>query len=680
MKPVKSFRATQITITILVIAIVSSCIGVFFYLDNVQRQQVEAALLEEEKLRQIQTTRALSQNIGSDLDTILTRLELLANSEYMQRGEFDDEELRRIMVEQKQRIDEITPVDYLLVNDKNGIRVGIVGATAHILGGDFSSREYFEVARETRQPVFSNGYFGDDGIYRMAITQPIINRDTGDYLGIVGTSMPTIQLFAHYGNVHDIGSQFLVAFDRDANILAAPSEDLVGENFFGEQVQSSFSDNDQQIQDYRDLFQGKSSSSIGDFGRGERIATREPVFVRDQPQYFITLSTPTATIYTQIDDLLFEGTLQLFIMIAAVLAGVLGLLAFTVRWNKSLNEGIKKRTEALDQSNRRLKELNEQLLIHDKLQKEFVNIAAHELRTPMQPLLAAAELIESQFNGQERIEVTKPEIEMILRNAKRLERLSSDILEISRIESGALKIVKERFSLAYIIAEAIKDSKMQSYFDPVKLAITYHPDDIFVNADRDKITQVVANLLMNSINFTKKGRITVTTSKIDNGKVAEITVRDTGPGIDPDIMPRIFEKFVTKSERGTGIGLYISKKIVEAHGGTISGSNNSDGPGATFTFTIPVAERLDQDVFVSSKAGQIDGVVLEQSSMDQDGPAGRQVQGKELDIRQPAGNRPQEGNGVLWQAQVQIQSTSTSNACQVSSFVPEWDCHVRPNQ
>jgi signal transduction histidine kinase len=184
-----------------------------------------------------------------------------------------------------------------------------------------------------------------------------------------------------------------------------------------------------------------------------------------------------------------------------------------------------------------------------------------------------------------------PEIEMILRNARRLERLSSDILEISRIESGALKLNKENFSLAYIIAEAVKDAKAQSNFDPDKLAITYYPDDIFVRADKEKITEVMTNLLTNAIKFTKEGTISISTQRASDNSTALVEVRDNGSGIDPEILPKLFEKFVTKSEKGTGIGLYISKKIVEAHGGTIFGGNNQDGLGATFKFTLPLIEK-----------------------------------------------------------------------------------------
>lgn len=140
-------------------------------------------------------------------------------------------------------------------------------------------------------------------------------------------------------------------------------------------------------------------------------------------------------------------------------------------------------------------------------------------------------------------------------------------MEISRIESGALRLNKEDFSLAYIIADAVKDARAQSVFDPDKLSITYNPDDIFVNADREKTTQVLANLLTNAIKFTKAGTISITTERDRGSGIAVIKVKDSG------------------------IGLFISKKIIEAHGGTIEGKNNDNGNGSTFSFTLPVSNR-----------------------------------------------------------------------------------------
>ena len=230
--------------------------------------------------------------------------------------------------------------------------------------------------------------------------------------------------------------------------------------------------------------------------------------------------------------------------------------------------------------------------------------------------------MESHCNENDEIKITKPEIELILRNAKRLERVSSDILEISRIDGGTLKLNKETFSLAYIIANAVKDAKSQSNFDPDRVTITYGADDIFVHADREEITEVITNLITNAIKFTELGTISLTTSKDNINGVVIVTVMDTGSGIDPEIMSKLFEKFVTKSN-GTGIGLYISRKIIEAHGGTISGENNPEGHGATFKFTVPLMQEpnVGNDDENTTTANQYSAakVHLDPSSLDTPG-------------------------------------------------------------
>jgi signal transduction histidine kinase len=375
---------------------------------------------------------------------------------------------------------------------------------------------------------------------------------------------------------------------------------------FGSEVQSVIpADVKEPFNEFiRDSLTGTTGS--GDFTSQGRTSTMayEPVSVRGNDfaiMYIVTPHELAGSAVTLIDQ---QKMLNLITIIAigAVATTMAGVVMI---WYKKLAKEVNVKTselkfanESLAESNRQLQiansklgEANEQLKVHDKLQNEFINVAAHELRTPIQPLLGAAELLESQFNGKNDIKVTKPEIEMILRNAKRLERLSSDILEISRIESGALKLNKENFSLAYIIADAVKDAKAQSNFDPEKLVITYYPDDIFIHADKEKITEVIANLLTNAIKFTKEGEISITTERTSDNGAALITVRDSGSGIDPEVLPKLFEKFVTKSEKGTGIGLYISKNIVEAHGGTILGENNPDALGATFKFTLPLVNK-----------------------------------------------------------------------------------------
>jgi two-component system sensor histidine kinase VicK len=244
----------------------------------------------------------------------------------------------------------------------------------------------------------------------------------------------------------------------------------------------------------------------------------------------------------------------------------------------------------------RVREVNEKLEQHDRLQREFINIAAHELRTPVQPILGIVELIESSLteDGHE-VKISKEDLEIIRRNAKRLQRLTSDILETARIEAGSLTLHRERFDVAEVIKDTIKDIQQNQNTENIRLEHYYcrpsfdNNNSIIVNADKWKITEVIWNLLDNAVKFTKEkgGTISALTEIKEN--YAVIKIKDTGKGVDVDMIPRLFSKFATKSERGTGLGLFISKSIVEAHGGKIWAENNKDGEGATFTFTLPMA-------------------------------------------------------------------------------------------
>ena len=226
-------------------------------------------------------------------------------------------------------------------------------------------------------------------------------------------------------------------------------------------------------------------------------------------------------------------------------------------------------------------ELYEKLAVHDNMQKEFINIAAHELRTPIEPILGLSGVLQDFVHKEpERIYV-----EMILRNARRLEKLTEDLLDVTRIESHSLHLNKDLFNLKDVVLAQIKDYQKQA--DDNRIELHYDHKDVIVKADKARITQVIANLLRNAISFTQGGLISIT-SDTKNEQVI-IRMRDTGSGISPEIYPKLFTKFATKSEKGTGLGLFISKSIIEAHGGRIWAENNMDDKGATFSFTLPLA-------------------------------------------------------------------------------------------
>ncbi|HEU4444660.1 MAG TPA: HAMP domain-containing sensor histidine kinase [Nitrososphaeraceae archaeon] len=232
-------------------------------------------------------------------------------------------------------------------------------------------------------------------------------------------------------------------------------------------------------------------------------------------------------------------------------------------------------------------ELVNQLEAHDKLQREFINIASHEMKTPTQAILGYSELLETDPKNNTEIIVS------LKRNANRLQRLTNDILEVSRIESQTLKLNKEKVNINEKIREIIDDvgSQVQNPND-LRIIFSETKRPVHLQADKTRLYQVIANLLTNAIKFTNVGTITVSAEVNDNNNELIVTVKDSGEGIHSDIIPRLFTKFVTRSNVGTGLGLYISKNIIEAHGGRIWAENNRDGKGANFTFTLPLSPVL----------------------------------------------------------------------------------------
>ena len=301
------------------------------------------------------------------------------------------------------------------------------------------------------------------------------------------------------------------------------------------------------------------------------------------------------------------------------LAKQLDIMRFTIlNTNTHLNELVKERTEkieksivelkekeeALKESNRQLVLVNEKLNFQSKVQKEFINITAHELRTPIVPIITLCELLytkikkENEIQNNQSKENNKKEefLQVILRNAYRLYQLTQDILDVTKIESQILKMNKESIQLNEVITSVVNDYKdniIRKGHDSDKVRIVYEPikEPIFVNADKARIIQVLSNLLGNALKFTKEGNIIIRIKKINEDQQVMVSIKDSGTGIDPEILPRLFTKFATKSEEGTGLGLFISKSIVEAHDGKIWAENNSDGRGSTFYFIFPISKK-----------------------------------------------------------------------------------------
>jgi len=544
---------------------------------------------------------------------IISILQGIADSPRFQQGELYGEKIIQIGKDKFSQINNITKVDGLFIVDENNI------ITTHIVSEgkrsfvniDISFRDYIQETRNTLKPVFSDGFKGIDNIFSIALTVPIVNSDSGKYIGIIGIQIPTEPFFAHSGNINNVNSQFLVAYDSKKNYIATPRTQFIGKNFFDTDVQKFFNVTDIQNNYYRKIFSGEllGGSAVYNFGSGERLNTGYPIFLQEKPKYFIFVITPTTQIYSQIDNILHTERVKGFSLIFGLSFAVLILILFLIKWNNTLNIEVRKRTKELQDSNRQLSltnqeiaQANEELKVHDKMQKEFINIASHEIKTPLQAIISASQLLQMYPERQKKF------ASAIQRNALRLQRLSNDILDVAKIESRSLKLKKELIDLNELISNIVEDYKTIIAKDNQNIKLYFKPSNyaLFVKADKERIAGVISNLLSNAIKFTKEGEIFVSTEKVDNNSsspYALVTVKDTGVGIDPEILPKIFSKFITKSFEGLGLGMYIAKNIVEAHEGKIWTENNNNNNnnnknkngnrGAIFYFTLPLSKVVE---------------------------------------------------------------------------------------
>ncbi len=288
----------------------------------------------------------------------------------------------------------------------------------------------------------------------------------------------------------------------------------------------------------------------------------------------------------------------------AYFVNIIALALSSIQYNAILRE----RNAVIQTQFQKLKE-------SEKMKDEFINVAAHELRTPIQPILGLTEIIHSETTDPRQLDY----LDVVIRNARRLKRLTDNVLDVTKIESKSLKLNKEPINLNIIIADVLKEytSKIhhrnfrgerdQQFPTEVKISyeLKHKDDDIIVEADKNRLAQVISNLLSNALKFSEKeheARISIIVEKNyleeSGNQTIVVSIRDYGEGIDPIIFPNMFSKFVSSSYSGTGLGLYICKNIIQAHGGKIWAENNRNSSGATFYFMLPISadKHLDYEM------------------------------------------------------------------------------------
>jgi signal transduction histidine kinase len=614
-------RLSKLNIAILAIIVIIGFLSSFlsYQYSSMTANKVEELASDNIRSNARITAFDLSRLFFHTVNPVVNKLAVLSNT--FPAG-FDNQSLNQVLLRfaQDSTMD-LTEGYYLFDND--GRILSWTGLDPKNLtsfrSSNLTAEEFIRIPLETSSPYYSNVLNSFDNEPRLFISFPIFQASSGtdnENPGISNSSTLSnghspVGVIVGAINLKTVGEMLQrdlspeiasnVGFmDRDGVIVYAREPSLVGKNYLSTEFQSLVSE------DIKNSYNEIINSSLRDRNGGvndielpntDSIVTMayQPVRIGNEHLWTLYVSVPHS-LATEVGVLIDQlSTFSTIVVITTACVAV--FISFIVlSWNRRLDNAIKSRTRQLKEinnsfgeTNRRLAVANKQLKIHDRMQKEFINVAAHELRTPIMPILGEAQYIERQFMATKQlVAVDNEQVQSIMRNARRLVRLASDILDVTRIESKSLRINKKSFDLDIVIHSVLEDTRNALRADeekPNQVLLQYDSiGSISIFADKERIYQVIYNLLANSVKFTHEGYIRVVVER--NSHEIIVSVVDSGKGIDSDIMTRLFTKFSTKSETGTGLGLFICKSIIEAHGGKIWAKNNSGGKGSTFSFTL----------------------------------------------------------------------------------------------
>ena len=630
---------------------------------------------------------SISNSLSNAISAITSNLKLIANSPSTMEGNIS--KIQTLLNLGLESTSNLTDGYYFL--DNNGRLKTFTGIekeqNANYRDIDLSHREYFQIPKKNEIPYISTVIDSNDNVPRMYISFPILeinqtrlseseesesvepqsNLNLTDFKGVMVASIAakTLGDFLE-GQIHPKFDGDIAFMDRDGTIIYTQNQTFIGKDYFGNEFQSYLKsilkDKDVQFNSIikkalnsesgLDEFNFENSSTTIAYDRVTGLKINENGEINSNiGTLFITIPH---TLAGDVASLIDNQKITNFSIIALIAAIASAIAIMLLRWNKTLTQRVTQKTTQLRETVDKLRKANEDLKLHDKMQKEFINVAAHELRTPTQAISGNLEYIEmaylpSLFEGpaakiekqdafndefedlvrdKDKLQQFKSGLVSTYRNSQRLEKLVNNILDVSRIETNRLELNREYFNLNEKIKNVIKDIHSRDTFNPslnnfennIKIDFEPSEDPITVFADKIRMFEVLTNLISNALKFSDSKPITISVRKVQKSSIsfkhqlsgsneqvnrddtkenkdetmkimmAVVSIRDRGKGIDPDILPRLFTKFTTKSNQGTGLGLYIAKSIIEAHGGQIWAQNNYDNEkGATFSFSLPLS-------------------------------------------------------------------------------------------
>jgi signal transduction histidine kinase len=545
----------------------------------------------------------LSHLLRNKLDLVTVNLQLLASSKELSEQNL---ELGKILVNSAQKTT-ANVVDFYNWVDSNGSSIwssanSDVNTNMKFKVFSNASALYFSKVKDAQVPTYSNTLKFTNGQSGILILYPIIdtqnrstniNRTNEQFKGAILAGISSDTLNQYLGSqISPLSSANLSLVDSSGLMTVTGIAQLTGTNVFDKKFSSlkertGINKNVKSIIDvFRSAASNPKTGTTDVTFEGKDLTISYAPVVSNGIHYFTIILILPHSLASSLDELVVQQRNFAVAAMLIIVLSALGIFFVITYWNKGLRKVVYIQTKELQETAKKL-------TYHDKLQKEFIDIAAHEFRTPIQSVLGYSEMIHANLKNFDQY------FEKIIRNARRLEKLTEDILDVSRIEGNNLQLSKSNFDLNRTIQQVIEDYQKEAANKNVKIILDFKknvPTTIY--ADEARLQQVINNLLSNSINFTNNGTVIIKAYKaqvdtnVEMGQQDEesivVEIKDTGSGINPEMLPRLFEKFATRSGSGTGLGLYISKSIVDSHGGKIWAYNNKDGIGATFTFTLPI--------------------------------------------------------------------------------------------
>ena len=586
-------------------AILFSILAYQYYMRN--SSDVQNIAVEHIQSTTLVKVSDLTHILKNKLDLVTVNLEILSSSQ-----ELVDQrvELGKILLNTAQKTTS-NVVDFYSWVDRNGTSIWSSPNVNDTVDEKFkvfstAAQAYFEKIKDTQVPSYSNKIKLTDGQSGILILYPIIdtqnktitqNKTNEVFKGAIlaGISSETLDNFLQ-GQISPLSSANLSLVDSSGMMILTGIPKLVDANVFDKKFDSSIGrsvyDNNREkniINVFRSAVLNPRVGSTDVISNGKDVTVSYSPVISNGIHYFTIVLFLPHTLASLLDDLVVQQRNFAILAMIIIISSAIGIFFVITYWNKGLRKVVYIQTKELQETTKKL-------TYHDKLQKEFIDIAAHEFRTPIQSVLGYSEMIHANLKNFDQY------FDKIIRNAKRLEKLTEDVLDVSRIEGKNLQLSKSYFDLNQTIKQVIEDHQKEALNKEVQIIFDSKKNiPATVYADEARLQQVIDNLLSNAINFTQNGTIMITAyrAQVDTkGEIDEsdrestvVEIKDTGTGINSEMLPRLFDKFATRSMSGTGLGLYISKSIVDSHDGKIWAYNNKDGKGATFTFTLPINKK-----------------------------------------------------------------------------------------